>query len=176
MFNDDGSEGLTIRMANQSEQQDLQPMKYADRERNPAYQLWLASNAWQREVRRALEPLDLTHVQFVILASVSILSEEFGRCVSQVQVCRFAVTDANMTSQVVRSLVEKGWLLRLPHPEDKRAHRLKLTEEGARLTAEARLIVRGCAEEFFYSRLGDKHDQLVELLRLLNGSEPLPEP
>ena len=75
-------------------------MKQAELSANPAYQLWLATNAWQRCIRKALEPFDITHCQFVVLASVDLLADA-GDLPTQVAVHRFAAIDENMTSQVV---------------------------------------------------------------------------
>jgi DNA-binding MarR family transcriptional regulator len=138
-------------------------MKYLDLDKNPGYQLWLATNAWQRIVRKALEPLHLTHVQFVLLASLSVLGEE-NACITQAQVSRFAATDENMTSQVVRSLADRGLLTRAEHPTDARARCLELTAEGAEVLAQARAAVKPARDKFF-APLGDRAETLAQLLR-----------
>ena len=38
---------------------------------SPGFLLWHATLRWQRGVAQALAPLDLTHVQFVLLAATS---------------------------------------------------------------------------------------------------------
>src|SRR5690349_11741328 len=98
------------------------PISYADLERSPAYQLWLATNAWQRMIRRALEPLDLTHAQFIAIASIDRLAA--CKMVTQVQIAKFCGFDENMTSQLVKSLEAKGLIARSKHPTDARAHSL----------------------------------------------------
>ncbi|HVT10625.1 MAG TPA: winged helix DNA-binding protein [Fimbriimonadaceae bacterium] len=138
-------------------------MKYQDLERNPGYQLWLATNAWQRIVRKALEPLHLTYVQFVLMASVDVLSLE-GDCVTQAQVARFAATDENMTSQVIRSLAERGLLVRVEHPTDARARCLSLTDSGKSLLYEGKALVKPVRERFF-EPLGERAVDLAQLLR-----------
>lgn len=138
-------------------------MKYQDLDRNPGYQLWLATNAWQRIVRKALDPLHLTYVQFVLLASVDILRLEGDR-VTQAQVSRFAATDENMTSQVIRSLAERGLLVRGEHPSDARARCLSLTPAGEALIREAKAAVKP-ARETFFSPLGERATDLADLLR-----------
>lgn len=138
-------------------------MKYQDLDKNPGYQLWLATNAWQRIVRKALDPLHLTYVQFVLLASVDILRLEGDR-VTQAQVARFAATDENMTSQVIRSLAERGLLVREEHPSDARARCLSLTPAGEALIREAKAAVKP-ARETFFSPLGERATDLADLLR-----------
>ena len=43
---------------------------------SPGYLLWRVSNSWQREQRNALQPLGLTHTQFVVLAVASWFEEK----------------------------------------------------------------------------------------------------
>lgn len=137
-----------------------------DLRESPAYQLWLASNAWQRVVRRALEPLGITHVQFVVLASLDRLVRG-GRAVTQVDVCRFGALDENMTSQVVKILCEKGQIEKKRHPEDGRASSLSLTASGRALVEAARHIIIPAKDEFF-GVLGPDAERLAQLLDRLN--------
>lgn len=141
-------------------------MKHFDPTASPAYQLWLVTNAWQRTVRKILEPFDITHCQFVILAAVDLLIQK-EETPTQVAVHRFAAIDENMTSQVVKTLIGKDLLLRNPNPTDGRGHVLALTKSGEKLLEEVRAVVRPAADEFF-SPLGDELGNLTDLLRKLN--------
>lgn len=147
-------------------------MKDFDPSKSPAYQLWLATNAWQRCVRKALEPFDVTHCQFVILASTELLKNS-GELPTQVAVHRFALIDENMTSQVVKTLIKKGYLDRTKHPTDGRGNVLALTVSGKELLDSAREAIRPAIDTFF-SPLGEELDQMTALLSKLNeGTEPL---
>lgn len=137
-----------------------------DPQSNPAYQLWLATNAWQRQVRKALSPLDLTFVQFTVLASISKLSMP----VCQADICRFGSLDPNMASTVVRSMELKDLIRRAPHPSDRRARALVLTPKGEGLLRQARTLIRPVSESFF-APLGEERADLVRLLRLLSEHE-----
>ncbi len=138
---------------------------------NPGYQLWLVTNAWQRSMRKALQPLGLTHVQFVVLASVARLCG-MGETVTQADVCRWGSLDANMASEVVRSLEGRGLLVRLDHPTDRRAHCLELTPDGMQLFTEARAAVIP-AKEAFFEPLPDNGKALAAVLAaLVQGNEP----
>jgi DNA-binding MarR family transcriptional regulator len=103
---------------------------------SPGFLLWHLTLAWQRAVTAALEPLDLTHVQFVLLACAWWLGRQ-GQVPNQLQLARQAGTDVKMTSQVVRKLEAKGLLERQIDPGDTRARRLRLTAEGNRLARRA---------------------------------------
>jgi DNA-binding MarR family transcriptional regulator len=145
-------------------------MQNFDPSNSPAYQLWLATNAWQRCVRKALEPSGVTHCQFIILASIDLLREA-GELPTQVAVHRFAQIDENMTSQVVKTLIAKGFIDRGRHPTDGRGNILGLSESGSELLKTARGVVRPAIDDFF-GPLGDDRDHLTYLLRKLNeGTE-----
>jgi DNA-binding MarR family transcriptional regulator len=136
---------------------------YQNLDENPGYQLWLVSNLWQRKIRRVLEPFGLTHVQFLILATALFLSDT-SDCVTQAQVARTADIDEMMTSQVVRSLEERGFMKREAHPSDARARSILVTPKGMDLALRARATVRAASEEVFET-LGDKQFELTKLMR-----------
>lgn len=115
---------------------------------SPGFLLWRVSNLWQRQQRAALHPLGLTHVQFVLLASVAWLTRE-GEPVTQVQLAQHAGADPMMTSQVVRSLAERGLMTRARHPGDTRAVSLQLTSAGHEMVAVALPLVEAADAAFF---------------------------
>jgi DNA-binding MarR family transcriptional regulator len=149
-------------------------MKTDDLAHSPAYQLWLATNAWQRNIRRALEPIGVTHVQFVVLVFTSRLGSE-GDPVSQAQVCRLAGIDANMMSDVVRSLESKSLVVRRVHPTDRRAQALELTESGRELLAKGRALAKPTSEAFF-APLGEETETLTRLLKTVVEAADLQAP
>jgi DNA-binding MarR family transcriptional regulator len=115
---------------------------------SPGFLLWHATLRWQRAIAAALEPLDLTHVQFVLLACAWWLNDH-GEEPNQLRLARQAGTDVKMTSQVVRSLERKGLLARTIDPADTRARRLKVTPRGAELAPRAIAAVERVDSEFF---------------------------
>ena len=129
------------------------PSRHRGPDESPGFLLWTVSNAWQRRVRAALEPLGLTHVQFVLLASLAWLARD-GAVVTQVELARHAATDVMMTSQVLRALESRGLLERHPHPADARARALAACAIPAVEAADA---------AFF----GDHAGAIVPLLRSL---------
>lgn len=103
---------------------------------SPGLQLWRVTLRWQRSVTAALAPFKLTHVQFVLLASIGWLNEH-GVEPSQAALAAHAGTDVAMTSQVLRALETKGLVTRAPDPTDARARVLRLTAPGTRLIGPA---------------------------------------
>jgi DNA-binding MarR family transcriptional regulator len=115
---------------------------------SPGFALWHATLRWQRGIAAALVPLDLTHVQFVLLACTWWLNGQ-GEFPNQLALARFAGTDVKMTSQVLGSLERKGLIEREVDPGDSRAKILRVTRRGAALAPRAVAEVEKVDEEFF---------------------------
>ena len=128
---------------------------------SPGLLLWRVTNRWQAAIRAALKPHGLTHVQFVLLASLTGLDAEGP--VTQKQLAGHAATDPMMTSQVLRALEQRGLLERRPHPSDGRARALAVTPVGAALANAAVVAVEECDRTFF-ARLGDAKGAFVRAL------------
>ena len=115
---------------------------------SPGFLLWHATLRWQRAVSAALQPFDLTHVQFVLLACAWWLDDR-AESPNQLTLARQAGTDVKMTSQVVRKLEEKGLLARATDPHDTRAKLLTITPPGRALARRAVAVVERVDAEFF---------------------------
>jgi len=131
---------------------------------SPGLLLWQVTNRWQAAQRAALKPFGLTHVQFVLLASLAWLDADGP--VTQKALAEHAATDPMMTSQVVRVLAERGLVTRQPHPHDARAVSIGITRPGAALANRAVVVVEACDESFF-AVLGSAIGGFVEQLRAL---------
>jgi DNA-binding MarR family transcriptional regulator len=121
--------------------------EFASPEESPGFLLWQVTNRWQQAQRAALKPHDLTHVQFVLLATLA-WSQADG-AVTQRQLADAAATDPMMTSQVLRALESKGLVERAPHPEDGRARALRVTRAGRALADRAVADVEQTDRDFF---------------------------
>lgn len=112
--------------------------------------LWQVTNRWQAAQRAALKPYGLTHVQFVLLASLTYLqAAEAPVPVTQRRLADHAATDPMMASQVLRALEARGLLTREPHPHDARARTLSVTPEGRSLANAAVEAAEACDAAFF---------------------------
>lgn len=115
---------------------------------SPGFLLWHATLRWQRAVTAALAPLDLTHVQFVLLACAWWLARE-GHNPNQLALAEQAGTDVKMTSQVLRTLEKKGLLERQVDANDARAKTVRPTRVGVALAQRAIAAVESVDAEFF---------------------------
>ena len=125
--------------------------EFADADDSPGLLLWRVTQRWQSAMRAAVAPHDLTHVQFVLLASLTWMHSETP--VTQADLAAHAGTDPMMTSQVVRALIDKGLVSRLPHPTDGRAFSLAATPAGAQ-AANAAVVDVEAADRKFFGSLG----------------------
>lgn len=132
---------------------------------SPGFLLWHTTMRWQRMMVAALAPLDLTHVQFVILASTWWLNGQ-GEHPKQSRLSEYTGSDARMTSEVVARLIGKGLLTRSRDPEDARAKVLTVTPEGAAVAAQAIDAVEA-ADETFFAPAASRPLDLVTLLKTL---------
>ena len=101
-------------------------------EASPGFLMWRAALAWQRDIAAALEPVGLTHSQFVLLACTQWL-EEHG----------------DGASQVLRRLERAGLVSRQPDPKDARARIVTMTPAGRDVGARATRLVEDADEAYF---------------------------
>jgi DNA-binding MarR family transcriptional regulator len=115
---------------------------------SPGFLLWHATLRWQRAVTAALAPLDLTHVQFVLLACAWWAGRQ-DEPPNQLALATQAGTDVKMTSAVLAALERKGLIQRETDPRDTRAKRVAVTTRGAKLAPRAIDAVERADAEFF---------------------------
>jgi DNA-binding MarR family transcriptional regulator len=119
-----------------------------------------------------LESHELTHVQFVLLASLWWVVDHDDHSPTQAQLAQQAGTDPMMTSQVMRKLETRGLLERAQDPSDSRARRLRLTAAGRALVTRALSDVEAADEEYF-AALGSHRESFIRALRTLEAA-PVP--
>ena len=120
-------------------------------------------------MRAALAPHDLTHVQFVLLASLWWLSEHADAPPTQRELADQAGTDPMMTSQVLRKLEARALVTREPDERDTRARRLRLTPAGARILTGALADVEA-ADTAYFGALGSGQAAFTRALGTLGGA------
>ncbi|MGJ4788995.1 MarR family transcriptional regulator [Leptospira koniambonensis] len=140
--------------------------RYDKSDDSPGFLLWQVTNLWQREIRKVLEPLDLTHAQFVLLAVTHWL-ELHEEETTQIKIADRAKTDPMTTSTVLRTLESKKLVKRISHQTDTRAKLVKTTSEGQKVLKQAVKVVEDFDEDFF-SILGGKRKDMVSGLQILS--------
>jgi DNA-binding MarR family transcriptional regulator len=138
-------------------------------EQSPGFLLWRVTLSWQRQMRAALAPHDLTHVQFVLLASLWWLQEHDSGPPTRARLADQAGTDLMMTSQVVRKLASRGLVARQRDPADSRAWRLALTPPGRAALGGALADVEA-ADQAYFAALGADGDAFRRGLSVLGAA------
>lgn len=134
---------------------------------SPGYLLGQVTVLWQRKIKKCLDPLGITQTQFVLLAAVGWLSKK-SSSVTQIDIANQSNADRMMVSKVLRTLEDKGFVIRREHENDTRAKIIKLTSSGEIILQKALTEVESADSEFF-SSLNDKisffNENMVQLIR-----------
>lgn len=115
---------------------------------SPGYLLGQLTMLWQRKQKKCLDPLDLTHTQFVLLATLGWLSKKNNE-VTQVDIANQSNLDRMMVSKVLRTLEDKGFITRKEHKKDTRAKTIRLTTNGEIVLQKAITEVENTDLAFF---------------------------
>ena len=144
------------------------PFQVEKAEDSSGFLLWQVTNLWQREIKKALEKYDLTHSQFVLLASIHWLT--LGKQdVTQILLSSHTKIDPMTTSTVLRTLQTKGLIKREEHATDTRAKTVALTETGLKVIKQAVKTVEQFDNSFFEVLGGKTKDFNNYLLSLLDN-------
>jgi DNA-binding MarR family transcriptional regulator len=100
---------------------------------------------WQRAINAALRPLQLTHTQYLVLASAARMIREHDDAVAQLTIAESAELDCATISNLVRKLESRGLLDRGIDSIDGRRWRVILTTRGQSMLVKATAIVEATA-------------------------------
>lgn len=134
-------------------------------EESPGFLLWQVSTEWRRSIETALATIDLTHPQFVLLASIGWLTQNEKK-ITQAELARHCRTDLTMTSQVLRTLERKGLIERKKQEGDEKSKFPFVTSKGAQLIAKAIPLVEEIDHSFF-NRLDKNTPKFSNFLQIL---------
>jgi DNA-binding MarR family transcriptional regulator len=112
------------------------------------FSLWLVCNMWQRELRKALIDLDLTHAQYVLLHAACELGKGDDP-ITQIKLAHDTGTDKMMVSKILRTLETKKLLKRADLKTDNRAKNIVVTAKGLELCKLATDVVNDFEKTFF---------------------------
>ncbi len=135
-------------------------------EDSPGFLLWQTTITWQRLIKKALEPYDIAHAQFVILA-ITLWLEAQGDAVSQSSIIRQSKLDKMTVSQSLKKLVAVGYVKRQEHHKDTRAKSVSLTTKGKMLIVKLVPIVEAIDTTFFGILKKSKQQSLIDILNEL---------
>lgn len=147
-------------------------MKYSrfnSAHKSPGLLFWQVSTLWQRKIKEALRPHDLTHTQFVILAVTHELNERDAH-VTQKEISNLSMIDAMTISTTLRLLEKKNLITRESHPTDTRAKQIRNTEQGEQILQKINPIIESIDSKFFFEDKNELH-VFMKLLNKLKNRE-----
>ena len=118
-------------------------MKYLNPEESIGFLIYEVSRLLRRDFDKRVQPLGLTQVQWRAIVHISRLEG----CNQTILAEQLEVKPITLTRLIDR-LVEAGWVVRQPHPTDRRAVQLRLTEKARPLLKtmqEKSLLTRAAA-------------------------------
>lgn len=134
-------------------------------EESTGFLLWQATMTWQRQVNRALDKIQMTHTQFVIMAALGWLLKTSDE-VTQKDIAEHSNTDRMMVSKILRNLQKKGFIERRESLHDARSKWVNLTDDGETKLRQALNIVQEADHQIF-SNLQNSQMFDAELTRLI---------
>lgn len=117
-------------------------------EHSPGFLLWQTMLTWQRRIKKALDPYDISHAQFVILANV-LWFEGINQIPTQVLIVRSTKLDKMTVSKSLKKMVTQKLIKRIEHQSDTRAKSVHLTATGKAMASRLVPIVEKIDEAFF---------------------------
>lgn len=138
---------------------------YKTPDESPGYLLWRVSTQWRSAIEKTLKLLNLTHPQFVLLATLAWLTKDDKR-VSQIDIGRMAALDPNNTSQILRSLEAKKFINR-KHSVDERSKNPVITDLGWAVLTKALPAVEQADAQFFSKLMDSEVNTMVQLFQKL---------
>ncbi len=123
-------------------------MDITNQEESTGFLLYNLTTLLQRRMKRELDVLDITHMQFVLLATLKRLSKS-NKPITQIEIATESKADKMMVSKVLRNLQTKGFVTREEHSTDTRAKTILLTKEGNLMLQKGFAIVKKVEKDFF---------------------------
>ncbi|MEM8629128.1 MAG: MarR family winged helix-turn-helix transcriptional regulator [Chlamydiota bacterium] len=146
------------------------PFAFDAPEDSPGFLLWQTTISWQRMIKKALEPHDISHAQFVIM-SILLWWHGQKKEVTQIDIVTMSKLDKMTVSKSLKKLVGMNLVARHENQEDTRAKSVQLTKSGVALAGNLVPIVEGVDEDFFANLPKKQEKDLIVILQKLTVTE-----
>jgi DNA-binding MarR family transcriptional regulator len=128
--------------------------------RHTGYLMARAGAAGQRHFAGRLEQLGLTPRTWGLM---NVLDHEGPT--TQQALGRLTLTDPSTMVATIDELEKHDLVQRRPHPTDRRAHQLHITDKGHETLGRGRALARQAQDDLLSPLSGDEREQLHDLLR-----------
>ena len=139
------------------------PFGFDQPEDSPGFLLWQTTVVWQRLIKKVLEPAEVSHAQFVIMALL-LWSEANHVETTQVLIAKRSKLDKMTVSVSLKKLVGRGLVSRVEHATDTRAKSVSLTKTGEALVRELIPAVERVDALFFEEISKEDQQTLIAML------------
>ena len=123
-------------------------------------------NKWHSMIKKELKKMNLTHPQFVVLASLAYLSQDSNE-VTQVMISKLSGIDVMTVSQILNLVEKNEFVKRKEHSRDTRAKAVILNKKGEEILQKAVPLVEQI-DEIFFEKLNTDEGQFKHFLVRLN--------
>lgn len=144
------------------------PFGFNKPEDSPGFLLWQTTMIWQRQIKRALETYDISHPQFVIMATL-MWFEAHHYDTTQILIVNWSKLDKMTVSKSLKKLVALGYVNRIEHETDTRAKSVSLTKKGIEMVRLLVPIIEKIDSIFFGKASRKEQKNLVHILAKLTA-------
>ena len=123
-------------------------------------------NKWHSMIKKELKKMNLTHPQFVVLASLAYLLQDSDE-VTQVMISKLSGIDVMTVSQILNLLEKHDFVKRKEHSRDTRAKAVILNKKGEEILQKAVPLIEQI-DEIFFKKLDTDEEQFKHFLARLN--------
>lgn len=142
------------------------PFTFDSPEDSPGFLLWQTTTMWQRHIKQSLEQYDISHAQFVIMATL-MWFEANKYDTTQILIVNQTKLDKMTVSKSLKKLVQMGFVNRIEHQIDTRAKSVSLTEKGKEMVSTLVPTVEGIDNTFFGKVSNKERKSLIHILSKL---------
>ena len=146
------------------------PFGFEAPEDSPGLLLWQTTMIWQRLIKKKLEPYDISHAQFVILATL-LWWQGKEKSVTQTDIIRMSKLDKMTVSTSLKKLGRMSLVDRQEHHEDTRSKTVQLTYQGGELARKLVPLVEKVDADYFAELGKEREKELIMALQRLVGAE-----
>ncbi len=127
---------------------------------SPGFMLWQTTITWQRAIKEALDPYDISHSQFVIMALL-LWFEKHAYSPTQILIANWSKLDKMTVSKAINKLVSKELVNQSEHKGDTRAKSVILTKNGIKLIHKLIPLIERLDDQFFNKLSNSERDALI---------------
>ncbi|MAZ45034.1 MAG: MarR family transcriptional regulator [Legionellales bacterium] len=139
------------------------PFGFDTPEDSPGFLLWQTTVCWQRLIKKALEPYDVSHAQFVIIALL-LWCHRQSQPVTQATIISLSKLDKMTVSAALKKLVSLKLATRKESEDDARTKTVALTNAGVKLAHQLVPVVEAIDAQFFGKLSKKQQNEIIALM------------